>query len=62
MLLMKWAMTASWNDLDPALYDLKKDPREINNVAFKKKYKKNIAFILLVEISKEGIKKFLQMR
>ncbi|MGY6647511.1 sulfatase-like hydrolase/transferase [Wenyingzhuangia sp. IMCC45574] len=37
---MKWAMTASWNDLDPALYDLKKDPREINNVAFKKKYKK----------------------
>jgi arylsulfatase A-like enzyme len=37
---MKWALTASWEDLDPALYDFKKDPKEINNVAFDKKYKK----------------------
>lgn len=37
---MEWALSASWKDLDPALYDLKKDPREINNVAFNKKYKK----------------------
>ncbi|WP_167185733.1 sulfatase-like hydrolase/transferase [Wenyingzhuangia heitensis] len=37
---MKWALTASWKDLDPELYDFKKDPKEINNVAFDKKYKK----------------------
>lgn len=36
---MKWALTASWEDLDPALYDSKKDPREINNVAFDPAYK-----------------------
>ncbi|CDF79822.1 arylsulfatase [Formosa agariphila KMM 3901] len=35
---MKWALIASWEDLDPALYDLTKDPREVNNVAFKKQY------------------------
>ncbi|WP_282122148.1 sulfatase-like hydrolase/transferase [Algibacter mikhailovii] len=35
---MKWALSASWEDLDPALYDFKKDPQEINNVAFDKKY------------------------
>ena len=37
---MKWALTAPWEDLEPALYDSKKDPEEINNVAFDKKYKK----------------------
>ncbi|MDV7187998.1 sulfatase-like hydrolase/transferase [Lutibacter sp. TH_r2] len=37
---MKWALSASWEDLDPALYDSKKDPQEINNVAFDKKYQK----------------------
>ncbi|WP_246146998.1 sulfatase-like hydrolase/transferase [Seonamhaeicola marinus] len=36
---MTWALTASWEDLDPALYDFKKDPAEVNNVAFDKKYK-----------------------
>jgi arylsulfatase A-like enzyme len=35
---MKWALSASWEDLDPALYDLKNDAREVNNVAFKKQY------------------------
>ncbi|WP_299547357.1 sulfatase-like hydrolase/transferase [Seonamhaeicola sp.] len=37
---MTWALSASWEDLDPALYDSKKDPGEINNVAFDKKYQK----------------------
>lgn len=37
---MLWALSASWEDLDPALYDTKKDPAEINNVAFDKNYKK----------------------
>ena len=35
---MNWALSASWEELDPALYDSKKDPQEINNVAFDKKY------------------------
>jgi arylsulfatase A-like enzyme len=37
---MDWAMTASYKDLDPALYHLTKDPDEINNVALDSKYKK----------------------
>lgn len=37
---MKWALSASWKDLDPALYDFRLDRREINNVAFDKKYQK----------------------
>ncbi|APZ45528.1 sulfatase [Polaribacter reichenbachii] len=37
---MEWALSASWQDLDPALYDLNKDPREVNNVAFQKEYQK----------------------
>ncbi len=35
---MKWALTASWEDLEPALYDTKKDPEEKNNVAFDPTY------------------------
>ncbi|NIJ44891.1 arylsulfatase A-like enzyme [Wenyingzhuangia heitensis] len=37
---MDWALKASYAELDPALYDMKKDPKEINNVAFDKKYAK----------------------
>ena len=35
---MDWALHASYKDLDPALYDMKNDPNEINNLAFDKKY------------------------
>ena len=35
---MDWALSTSWEDLDPALYDLKNDPREIYNVAHNQKY------------------------
>ncbi len=37
---MNWAMTASYKDLEPVLYDLRKDPNEINNVAHNPEYKK----------------------
>ncbi|WP_010136391.1 sulfatase-like hydrolase/transferase [Ochrovirga pacifica] len=37
---MEWALSASWEELDPALYHTTKDPMELNNVAFDKKYKK----------------------
>jgi arylsulfatase A-like enzyme len=37
---MEWALTAPYKDLDPALYDMKSDPHEINNLAFDKKYQK----------------------
>ncbi|MDV7187997.1 sulfatase-like hydrolase/transferase [Lutibacter sp. TH_r2] len=37
---MNWALNATYEELDPALYDMKKDPLEVNNVAFDKKYKK----------------------
>ncbi|WP_044211114.1 sulfatase-like hydrolase/transferase [Flammeovirga sp. OC4] len=37
---MEWATTASYKDLDPCLYDLQKDPNELNNLAFSKKYQK----------------------
>ncbi|MGC6430609.1 MAG: sulfatase-like hydrolase/transferase [Jejuia sp.] len=36
---MLWALSASWEDLDPALYDTKKDPQEIKNIAFDAAYK-----------------------
>lgn len=35
---MRWALSASFEDLDPAFYDLRKDPREISNVAFERQY------------------------
>lgn len=37
---MKWALNADYKELDPALYDMKKDPNEIHNLAFDKKYSK----------------------
>ncbi|WP_111708496.1 sulfatase-like hydrolase/transferase [Lutibacter citreus] len=37
---MNWALNTSYKDLDPALYDMEKDPHEINNLAFNKKYEK----------------------
>ncbi|NJB83529.1 sulfatase-like hydrolase/transferase [Wenyingzhuangia aestuarii] len=37
---MNWALNASYKELDPALYYMKKDPHEINNLAFDKKYAK----------------------
>ncbi|VGO11911.1 Arylsulfatase [Pontiella desulfatans] len=36
---MKWAMTASYKDLEPVLYDMKRDPDELNNLAFNPEYK-----------------------
>jgi len=35
---MEWAMNASYEDLDPGLYDVTVDPGETNNVAFDPKY------------------------
>ncbi|WP_111708497.1 sulfatase-like hydrolase/transferase [Lutibacter citreus] len=37
---MNWALNATYKELDPALYNMKKDPHEINNLAFNKKYQK----------------------
>ncbi|MDO6738827.1 sulfatase-like hydrolase/transferase [Wenyingzhuangia sp. 2_MG-2023] len=37
---MEWARNTDYKDLAPALYDMKKDPNEINNLAFDKKYAK----------------------
>lgn len=37
---MDWAMNASYQELDPALYHTKNDPQEINNLAFNPKYNK----------------------
>lgn len=31
---MEWARTASYEDLDPALYHMPTDPKEVNNLAF----------------------------
>lgn len=36
---MEWALNASYNDLDPALYYSVSDPHEVNNLAFNKEYK-----------------------
>ena len=35
---MEWARSASYKDLDPALYHMPSDPHEINNLAFDKQY------------------------
>ncbi|MGC6424718.1 MAG: sulfatase-like hydrolase/transferase [Lentimonas sp.] len=35
---MDWAMKASFKALEPVLYDLKRDPDELNNVAFDPEY------------------------
>ncbi|WP_405295635.1 sulfatase-like hydrolase/transferase [Algibacter sp. Ld11] len=37
---MDWALHSSYSDLDPALYDMKNDPKEVNNLAFDKGYSK----------------------
>ncbi|WP_044210878.1 sulfatase-like hydrolase/transferase [Flammeovirga sp. OC4] len=37
---MEWATTASYKELDPALYHTSVDPDETNNLAFDKKYEK----------------------
>ncbi|WP_033194701.1 sulfatase-like hydrolase/transferase [Ochrovirga pacifica] len=37
---MEWALTATDKELDMALYDMKKDPKELNNLAYNKKYSK----------------------
>ena len=34
-----WAKNASYEEVDPSLYHTTKDPKEINNLAFDKKYK-----------------------
>ncbi|PWJ35000.1 sulfatase-like hydrolase/transferase [Sediminitomix flava] len=36
---MEWALNASYEELDPCLYYTSKDPHEIKNLAFDKKYK-----------------------
>ena len=33
-----WAMNASYQELDPALYHMPSDPKEVNNVAFEPQY------------------------
>lgn len=35
---MNWAMTAAYEDLEPVLYDMKRDPSELNNLAYSKEY------------------------
>lgn len=42
---MDWALTASYLELDPALYNMKNDPKEATNLAFNKDYE-NIAMKL----------------
>ncbi len=37
---LDWALSASYEDLDPALYHTTLDPDEINNLAFEKPYEK----------------------
>ena len=37
---MNWARSASYEELDPALYHMPSDPREVNNLAFDKKHTK----------------------
>ena len=34
----KWALTADLKDIEPALFDLKADPDELNNLAFDRRY------------------------
>ena len=35
---MNWALNATYEQLDPVLYDFKNDPHELNNLAFDKNY------------------------
>ncbi|NJB37399.1 sulfatase-like hydrolase/transferase [Croceivirga sp. JEA036] len=37
---IRWALTAPYQAIDPSLYHTTKDPKELNNVAFDKAYKK----------------------
>lgn len=37
---MQWALTADYQDLDPALYHMPTDPHEVNNLAFSKKHQR----------------------
>lgn len=37
---MDWARTASWKELDPALYHMPSDPHETNNLAYNPEHKK----------------------
>lgn len=37
---MNWAMNASYKELEPVLYDLKRDPNELNNVAYNQEYRR----------------------
>ncbi len=36
---MEWALDASWEELDPSLYDLKNDPNELVNLAHNPEYR-----------------------
>lgn len=42
---MEWAQTASYKDLDPALYHMPSDPGEVNNLAFSPEHER-IAMIM----------------
>lgn len=37
---MDWAQSATYKELDPGLYHMPSDPKEVNNLAFDKKYQK----------------------
>ena len=37
---MNWAMNASYEELDPALYHVPTDPHEVNNLAFDKDHQR----------------------
>lgn len=37
---LDWARNVSYEELDPALYNMNKDPNEVTNLAYNKKYKK----------------------
>lgn len=37
---LDWAQNASYEELDPGLYHMPSDPKEVNNLAFDKKHKK----------------------
>ncbi|MEM0964609.1 MAG: sulfatase-like hydrolase/transferase [Verrucomicrobiota bacterium] len=37
---MNWAMNATYKQLEPVLYDLQRDPEELNNVAFDSRYRR----------------------
>ena len=38
---MDWALKASYEDLDPALYDTNKDPHEVKQFSIQQKVSKN---------------------